>query len=128
MLTFETVGVPEHKGVVDVTRVGDGDREDCSISLFDVSHAVRGIEVDAVNHVHQGQRDDVVLDGRVLVRLRRYSDFSQFIAVGLVDGRCLHSHVEPNVFASFEEDGRVGEDARMVRGKVEVRCPVHRHA
>ena len=80
-----------------------------------------------MDHVHQRQRDEVVLDGGVLVGLSRHRDFCKFITVGLVDGRGLHSHVEPNVFAALEENWGVGEDARVVGGKVQVCCPVHRN-
>ena len=67
LLPFETVWIPEDKRIVHVTCVGDGDREDGGVTLLNISHAVRSVEVDAVNDVHQRQRDEVVLNGWVLV-------------------------------------------------------------
>ena len=127
-MTLEAVRVPEDEGVVDVTGVSDGDGEDGGVALLNVSHAVRGVKVDAVHHVHQGQRDEVVLNGRVLVRLSRDTNLCEFVAVGLVNRRCLDTHVEANVLAAFQENWGVREDARVVGGEVEVRGPVHRHA
>ena len=127
MLTLETVRVPEDEGVVNVAGVGDGDGEDGGVALFNVSHAVGGIEVDAVHHVHQGQRDEVVLNGRILVRLSCDTNLCEFIPVGLVNRWCLDAHVEANVLAAFQEDWGVREDARVVGGKVEVCRPVHWH-
>ena len=64
-----------------------------------------------MDDVHQRERDEVVLDSRVLVRLRSDTDFRQFVAVGLVDRGGLHSHVEPDVLAAFKENWCVGENA-----------------
>ena len=127
MLPLQTVRVPEHESVVDVSCVRDGDGEQSCLSLFNICHAVRGIQIDAVNDVHQREGDDVVLDCWVFVRLRCYANLSQFISVRLIDGRCLYSHVETNIFATFEEDWRVWEDARVVASEVEVGCPIHRN-
>ena len=64
-----------------------------------------------MNNVHQCQRDDVVLNGWIFVRLCRYTNFRKLVAVGLIDGWCLNSHVESNIFAAFEENRGVREDA-----------------
>ena len=49
--------IPEVEAVEHVPCVGDRDREDGRLALLDVRDAVRSLEVDAVNHVHLGQRD-----------------------------------------------------------------------
>ena len=38
-----------------------------------------------MDDVHQRERDEVVLDGRILVGLRSDTNFCQFVPIGLVD-------------------------------------------
>ena len=64
-LALKGRGIPEVEAVEHVPRVGDRDREDGRLALLDVRDAVRGLEVDAVNHVHLGQRDQRRLNRRI---------------------------------------------------------------
>ena len=84
LLAFEGVRVPEDEAVEHVSSVSDRDGEDRCLALFNVCHAVRRVQVDAVNDVHKGSSGQVRLDCWVFVGLCSHSDVSQLIAICLV--------------------------------------------
>ena len=127
MLAFEGVWIPEDESVEHVTGVGDRDGENRCLALLDVGHAVRCVQVDAVNDVHEGSSGQIGLNCWILVGLCCHSDVSQFITVCLVHRRCTHAEVEPDVFSTFEEDSSIWHDCCVIVCKEQGRCPILWH-
>ena len=128
MLPFKGVWIPENKAIKDVSSVGDRDGEDCCLALLDVCHAVRRVQIDAVNHVHECSGGQIGLDCWVFVGLCCHSDISQFIAIRLVHRRRTDSKIEPDVFSALEEDGGFWHDCGVVICEEQGRSPVLWHA